>query len=348
MSIEPIRYGIAGLGRAGWEIHAKQLRDRDDAHIVAVTDPLEDRRRQAEDELGCRAYTQLEDMLCQADLDVVVIATPSAAHAGDTLAALGADKHVVVEKPMGMNVEEADAMISAADQAGRKLFVHHNWRFMREFTYLRGVAQSGLIGELFHIGLHVASYARRFDWQTLARNGGGVLNNTCPHFIDMILQLLGAPVVDVMGDLQQIAAAGDVEDHVKALMRTANGCTADMEISSAQNVAADLPRWILCGSRGTVTCDGKQAVIRWYDAKDVQPIEAVDTAAAGRKYQSDQLPWQEKTVPAVGPDVGGFYDNISAVLLHGAKLYITPESSRQVIEVTARIRAGTKFSGALN
>lgn len=347
MSRQPIRYGIAGLGRSGWDIHAKQIRDREDGCIVAVTDPLEDRRRQAEGDLSCRVYTQLEEMLSQSDIDVVVIATPSATHAADTCAALRAGKHVVVEKPMAMNLEEADLMISAAEQADRTLFVHHNRRFNRELTYLCGVAQSGLIGTLFHIGIRLTSYSRRFDWQTLARNGGGLLNNTCSHYIDMILQLLGAPVVDVMGDLQQIASAGDVEDHVKALMRAANGCTADLEISSVQNVAAELPQWILCGSRGTVTCDGKEAVIRWFDARDVKPIEAVDTAAPDRQYQSDQLPWQEKTVPAVGPDVGGFYDNVAAVLLDDAKLFVTPESARQVIEVTARIRAGTKFDGTV-
>ena len=345
MSTESICYGVVALGRAGWDIHVRQLRDRPGARIVAVVDPLEERRRQAIDELSCQAYERLEDMLAQTDVEVVVIATPSFRHGPDTLAALRAGKHVVVEKPMAMSVAEADTMIAAATEADRKLFVHQNYRFKREFTHLREVAESGLIGRVFHIRNYMSGFARRFDWQTLAKNGGGVLNNTCPHFIDMILQLLGAPVTDLLGDLQQIAAAGDVEDHVKVFMRAANSCTADMEISSAENLATKLPKWILCGTCGTLTSDGKESVIRWFDPQAVDPLEAIDTAVPDRAYHSDQLPWQEKTVPTEGPDVGDFYDNVAAVLRRGEPMYITPESVRQVLEVMARIRQGTAFDG---
>ena len=345
MSTEPIRYGVVALGRAGWDIHVKQLRTRPDARIVAVADPLPERCQQAADELGCRTYTGLADLLAHADLEVAVIATPSERHGPDTLAALRAGKHVVVEKPMALSVAEADTMIAAAQAAGRRLFVHQNYRFKREFTHLRQVAESGQIGRVYHIRNYLSAFSRRFDWQTLSKHGGGVLNNTCPHFIDMILQLLGAPVKDVLGDLQQVAAAGDVEDHVKAFLRADNGCTADMEITSAQNLATALPKWILCGSHGTLTSDGERSVIRWFDPQAVAPLEAVDAAAPQRRYQSDELPWQQDTVDAVGPDVGDFYDNVAAVLRHDAPLYVTPESARQVIDVIARIRRGTSFDG---
>ena len=343
MSVEPIRYGVVGLGRSGWGIHVKDLRPRPEAKIVAIVDPLAERRQEAVDEFGCQAYERFEDMLRQDDIEVVVIATPSVNHCPETIAALRAGKHVAVEKPMAMNVDEADRMIAAAKEADQKLFVHQNYRFLREFTHLREVAESGLIGRLYHIRNYIAGFSRRFDWQTLAKNGGGVLNNTCPHFVDMILQLLGAPVTDVMGDLQQIASAGDVEDHVKVLLRAANGCTADMEISSAQNIAREMPKWILCGTCGTLTSDGKESVIRWFDPKEVKPIEPIDQAVPDRNYHSDELPWQEKTVKTEGPDIGGFYHNVLAVLRRGESMYVTPESVRQVIDVTARIRKGTAF-----
>ena len=348
MSTDPIRYGMVALGRAGWDIHVRQLRARPGARIVAVAEALEERRRQGADELGCRAYACLEDLLAQDEVEVVVIATPSACHGPDTVAALRAGRHVVVEKPMAMTVAEADAMVAAAQAADRRLFVHHNYRFKREFTHLRAVAESGLVGRVYHIRNYLASFARRYDWQTLSKRGGGVLNNTCPHYIDMILQLLGAPVTDVLGDLQQIAAGGDVEDHVKAFLRAANGRTADMEIANAQNIAGALPRWILCGSCGTLTCDGRESVIRWFDPQDVEPIEAIDAAVSDRGYHADQLPWQEKTVAPEGPDVGDFYDNVAAVLRHDAPLYVTAESARQVVDVSARIRQGTAFDGKVN
>lgn len=347
MSDEPIRYAIVGLGRAGWDIHVRQLRGRADARIVAVVDPVAERRDQAAAEFGCKAYARISQMLRQDEVETVVIATPSVMHGPDTKKALRAGKHVVVEKPMALSVAEADGMIRMAEQAGRKLFVHQNYRFFPEFTYLRSIVDSGILGRLFHVRLNLNSFSRRNDWQTLSRNGGGLLNNTCPHFIDQIVQLVGASAAQVMGDLKQIASAGDVEDHVKALVRFENGCTADVEVSTAENVAVPMPKWILCGTTGTLTHDGKQqqATVRWFDPAQVPPLQAIDGPAPERKYANQSLPWQERVEPAVGPDAGSFYDNVRAVLRDGADMRITPQSVREVLRIIALIRRGTTFPG---
>src|SRR3954462_15127283 len=91
---DPIRYGVVGLGRAGWGIHVHQLRGRADARIVAVVDPVEERRKEAEAEFpGCKSYTSLAKMLKQDDVEIVVVATPSADHAADTKKSLKAGRH---------------------------------------------------------------------------------------------------------------------------------------------------------------------------------------------------------------------------------------------------------------
>jgi scyllo-inositol 2-dehydrogenase (NADP+) len=342
----PIRYAVVGLGRAGWNIHVKQLRGRSDAQIVAVVDPLEQRRNDAVAEFGCKAYDSLDEMLKQRDIDVVIVATPSVCHGPDTKKALKAGKHVVVEKPMATSVAEADSMIRAAKAAKRKLFVHQNYRFFREFTFYEDVVCSGILGRVYHLRNYSSSFKRRNDWQTLVKNGGGVLNNTCPHNIDQILTLIGSPIVQVMGDLQQIASSGDVEDHVKAFMRAKNGCTADMEVTTAQNVAMKLPKWVISGTCGTLTSDGKSATIHWFDPTQVKPLPAVDGPVMTRAYgNDDELPWQTRTCEAIGPDVGDFYGNVFDVLRNKGKMRVTPESAREVIRVIAMIRKGTAFSG---
>jgi predicted dehydrogenase len=344
--MEPIRYGIVGLGRAGWEIHVKQLRPRADAKIVAVADPVAERLEQAKAEFGCKTYPNINKLLKQDDVEVVVIASPSVLHGPEAKKAFRAGKHVVVEKPMALSVAEADSVIKASEAAGKNYFVHQNYRFNREFTHLKHVVESGQIGKLFHVRNYISNFARRNDWQTLSKNGGGVLNNTSVHFLDMILQLLGGTIAQVMGDLKQVASAGDVEDHVKAFLRSDNGITADMEISSAENIAAALPKWILCGTHGTLTSDGKTSTIRWFDPSQVSPLEVIEGAAPDRKYgNSDKLPWQEQTVPAEGPDIGTFYDNVYAVLREGKPQHITPQSVRETMRVLALIRKGTAFTG---
>ncbi len=343
---EPIRYGIVGLGRAGWDIHIAQLRGRADAKIVAVADPVEERREQAVSEFGCKAYPNVNKLLKQEEVEVVVIASPSMLHGPEAKKAFRAGKHVVVEKPMALSVAEADSVIKASEAANKKYFVHQNYRFNREFTHLKAVAESGQIGRLFHVRNYVANFARRNDWQTLAKNGGGLLNNNSVHFLDMVVQLIGGTVTQAMGDLKQIASAGDVEDHVKALLRSDNGVTADLEISNAENINPPLPRWILCGTHGTLTSDGKTSTIRWFDPKVVVPLEVIEGAAPDRKYgNNDKLPWQEQTVPALGPDIGTFFDNVYAVVREGKPQHITPQSVRETMRVLAMIRKGTAFTG---
>ena len=83
MSNSPIRYGVAGLGRSGWNIHVANIRPRDDAELAAVVDPLQERRQEAKTEFGCQTYEELSQMLNQENIDVIVtekgIIPPSAA-----------------------------------------------------------------------------------------------------------------------------------------------------------------------------------------------------------------------------------------------------------------------------
>jgi predicted dehydrogenase len=251
----------------------------------------------------------------------------------------------VLEKPMATSLRDADSVIAAAQEAGRQLLVHQNYRFYPEFLHLREIVDSGLIGRVFHIRNYIAAFARRNDWQTLSKNGGGQLNNTGVHFLDQILQLLPGVVTTVAGDLQQIASAGDVEDHVKAFLKTSAGATADMEISFAQNVAMPLPKWIICGTHGTITNDGEKSIVRWFDPAAAPPLPAIDGPASDRKYgNDDKLPWQEKTIEVPARPHGAFYDHVTAVLRRGEPLRVTPQSVRETMRVLSLIRKDTTFS----
>jgi predicted dehydrogenase len=342
-----IRYAVVGLGRAGWGIHVHQLRARSDARLVAVVDPVAARRDEAVAEFQCRAYPTLAELLGLAgDVDVIVIATPSADHAGDAIAALRAGSHVVVEKPMATSLADADAMIRTADETATRLFVHQNYRLYPEFQHLKETVDSGLIGRLYHVRNYISTFNRRNDWQTLARNGGGQLNNTAVHFLDQVLQLLPGRVTAVTGDLRRIASAGDVEDHVKALIRTDAGATADIEISTAQNIALPLPKWVLCGTCGTLTSDGTRTTIRWFDPAAAPPLKVIDGPAADRKYgNADTLPWQERTIDLAPPPHGAFYDHVAAVLAGREAMRVTPQSVREVMRVMELIRASARADG---
>src|SRR6185295_17170388 len=97
----PIRTAIAGLGRAGWSIHVNGLKDRSDFKIVACIDPEPERRKEAEQLLGCRTFANWKDFLKDpGDTELAVIATLSTMHVPMSIEALKKGLHVLTEKPM--------------------------------------------------------------------------------------------------------------------------------------------------------------------------------------------------------------------------------------------------------
>lgn len=185
MSSQPVKAGVIGLGRSGWYLHALVMKGMPDRfEVTAVSDPLEERRNEAVQELGCTAYADPEQLIHDDRIELVVVATPSHTHADLAVRALEAGKHVLVEKPMCMNVEEADRMIEAAEKNDRLLTAYQLRRLDPDYIRLKEIIDSGILGPLVLVKLARNSYRRRNDWQTLRKFGGGMLNNWGSHIVD--------------------------------------------------------------------------------------------------------------------------------------------------------------------
>ncbi len=342
----PLRVAVIGLGRAGWDIHVNHLKGRTDFALAACVDPLADRRAQAEGELKVKTFPDLKSLLRAKLADLVVVATRSVDHAPDSIAALKSGCHVVCEKPMATTLKDTDRMIAAAKAAKRQLFIHQNYRWHDDSRHLREIIDSKVLGDVYEIRARWIGYARRNDWQTLRKNGGGVLNNTGPHLVDTMLQLLDAPCVNVWSDLKHLKDAGDCEDHVKLILRGKNGRVCDLEVSTA--VALPSPKWTLLGTAGAMTSDGTTSKLRYFDPARAPALKAVDGAVPGRKYgvvgTKDELPWVEETRPTKPTAPGGnFYDNVAGVLLRGEKMIVTPPQAREIMRVIGVAKKGTPF-----
>ncbi len=339
---KPIKTAVIGLGRSGYDIHLRRMRGDDRFRITAVTDWLPDRREEVQREFGCAVYPDHQALLHDADAEVVVVATYSSTHPSVTRDILRSGRHAICEKPIADSVAAAQSMIAAADKAGKKLLVHHNYRFFAETRHLLEVVQSKRIGEVFEIRMRSFDFSRRNDWQTFQKFDGGVLNNTCPHFLDIGLQLLGAPVVDVFCDLRLISDVGDAEDHVRVVLRAENGRVYDMEVSSACKFPE--PKWTVLGTHGTLVSDGRTSTIAWFDPKKLGKLRPIETPLPGRVYGNDDvIPWQTEEVPSAGPAIGDFYDNVWAVLRERKPLVVKPEEALEVVRVTQRAKRASRF-----
>lgn len=328
----PVKVGVIGLGRAGWHIHIARLRDDPRFCVSAVNDTQEERLHQAQTELGSQTFSDYDDFLKNADCELVIIASQSVDHATHTIKALESGRHVVVEKPMAMDTAEAQRMIDAAQAAGRELFVHQNYRYSPDLRHIQDVIQSGLLGRVFEIRIRVLNFARRNDWQTLQKFGGGNLNNTCPHFIDASLVLLEAPLKMMFADLQLTTDVGDADDHAKIILKGENGRVIDLEVSTS--CAFTEPQWTVLGTAGTLRSDGETSEIKYFDPAELKPLEVEEGAPANRGYgNAEELPWREETRSSLAEVPTDFYDNVFAVLRNDAPMDILPEQVMEVMRV---------------
>lgn len=152
---------------------------------------------------GVRKHDELEKIINDPEIDLLDICLPSYMHREVTLAALKAGKHVLVEKPIALSVEDADAMVAAAQQAGRALMVGQVLRFFPEFAYVKQVMDSGEYGVL--AGLHLKRVISRpnwsrDDWFSDPSKTGGPVVDLHIHDTDFVHYLFGMP--------QQVFASG--------------------------------------------------------------------------------------------------------------------------------------------
>ena len=342
---EPIRVGIIGLGRSGWAIHAAALAAMDEYDVVAVADPIAERRAEAEQRFGCAAYAEPDELIGDAHVELVVVATPSHTHVPLAVDALGAGKHVIVEKPMAPSVADLDIMTAAAEKADRVLTSFQNARFDPMFLAIQSVIDSGRLGELVLIRRNLHRFARRADWQTLRKFGGGELPNTASHLIDQVLLLLDDGPLDVFADLRRTLAPGDAEDHVKLCLRAATGPTADIESTAV--VATPQPAWMIAGTAGGLVSTPDGLHVRWHDPTTLTDLQADEGAVPGRRYGLDeQIEWHTETIDVEPPGAERntrYYHALARTLRHGADLHVTPASVRRQIQTIESARQLTGF-----
>ena len=331
-SAGPIRAAVVGLGRAGWTLHLQPMFNHGGFQVVGVVDPLAERCREAVELTACQVFSSLPELLNKSDAELVVVATPSHTHFADIRKVLLSSRHCIAEKPLAFSTQEATELVALARRKRRKLFVHHAHLHAPPYNHLRSIVDSGKLGPIFSIQASWASYARRWDWQTLKKFRGGQLNNTCPHMLSIILPLLGSKVVSVYANLRNIKDVGDAEDHVHLVLETETGISANIISSGALAISG--PQWILAGKYGACSFDGKTSHLRYYDPAKAPQLKVIEGAAPNRQYLREQLPWIEENIEAGSGNCPSFHENVHTVLTAGARQIVTPESAADVVRVT--------------
>jgi predicted dehydrogenase len=160
-----IRTAIVGCGRIS-DLHELGYRGRDDARIIAVCDTKRSRAREKAGAWGVeKVYTDYGELLADPEIDLVELLVPHYLHAGMTVSACEAGKHISVQKPMALTAAEAGRMVAASEKAGVVLRVYENFRFYPPHVRAKEMIDAGEIGEPQMIRMHVGTGKSETEWK---------------------------------------------------------------------------------------------------------------------------------------------------------------------------------------
>ena len=230
---------VIGLGAIHMN-HVRAIQALPYCSIVAVCDIDETKLAAKTQELHCAGYTDYREMLEQEEIDVVHICTPHYLHAPMAIYALEHGCHVLVEKPMGMNSLETEAMIQAAEASGRQLGICFQNRYNPTVRRIRELIDQGALGKFISSKTIVswnrdASYYAQGAWRgTWREEGGGVLINQAIHTMDLTQWLAGLPVdVQAQTSCFRLGDAIEVEDTAHGYFHYADGATGVFYLTNA-------------------------------------------------------------------------------------------------------------------
>ena len=224
-----MKIAFAGTGYIS-KVHARAAQTCG-LELVAVVNHKAESMAAFGNEFGItRQYKDIEEMLKDGQIDAVVVSTPNYLHSPQTIAALNAGIHVMVEKPMAMNTPEAEKMYEASRRTGATLMVAHCWRFDQDVLWLKGQLEK--LGKIIRTkGIGVHTHWGPAGWFTKKEfAGGGAMADMGIHALDTARFLLGDPKpVSVYAKIGTYYKDFDVDDTGTIIVEWDNGATSFIE-----------------------------------------------------------------------------------------------------------------------
>ena len=332
--------GVVGYGPFGamGYLHGLAATETDGLALVAAADSVSERlvaaRADFPDLVG---HDSADALAADPAVDIAIIATPPVLHAELALALLRAGKHVVIEKPMCLRREDADAIIATAAEHDRVVTVHQSRRWDRDWLALRHLVDNGEIGDVFNAETFVGGFEHPCRaWHSEESISGGAIYDWGSHHVDWILQLYGSSPSRVLcsshtrvwhdtTNVDQLSLWMQWDDGREATFRQSDVC------------AIRRPKFHIEGTRGTIEghyrplVDDRIVPGRGHVADVSHHAEApVDLTVA----TYDGMLGVRTSTAAPAPSPGwGFHRNLADHLLLGEPLAVRPEESRDVVAV---------------
>ena len=331
--------GIIGFGGMAGHHYTQLSKGNTKVEIKGVFDLNPDRLKVAE-EKGLVAYKSKEELLCDPEIDIVLVATTNEVHADLCIEAMKCGKHVICEKPVTPTADELLSVMEAAKKYNKVFTVDQNRRTNKDFVLMKRTVESGVIGEPYVIESRVeGSRGMPSGWRTIKALGGGMMLDWGVHLIDQLMYMYYDVKVTSVYCTKNSIQYPEVDDNFRMVMTFENGVEARIEVATNNYITH--PRWYVLGKNGTLqiddwNCEGK--VVRCIDKEDKWAEEIVYTKAGPTKTMAPRNPNSVETIELHEPE--GVEDNLDPVYrqmtdaIEGkCELKIKPEEALRVIKV---------------
>jgi predicted dehydrogenase len=333
-----LRVGISGYGLAGRVFHAPLLASCGFEVVGAVTNNPERIDQFSKDFPGAQVFDSIHSLVTQ-ELDLVVVASGNTAHVSDAIAAMSAGMHVVIDKPVGLNLTEVQQVAASARTYGVGAIPFFNRRWDSDALTIKKVIAEGVLGEIFRLDsrferFRPGSTPKNWREEQSAAQGGGLLLDLQPHLISTALDWFG-PAELGYSSVREIRGMSD--DDVTVVLNHASG--VDSYLSASAIIGAPGPRIRLSGSNGTLIInelDGQEALLR-EGKKPLNGIWSEPVTSVATLHRGDEV----ISYPSIGGNYGAFYLAIEAGIRSGAAWPVTIEEALAVTQILdqARLRS---------
>ncbi len=264
--------GIVGCGFVANMKHLPALSNISEAEIVAIFDVNQARAEEAGAKFAPDAviHKTFDELISDNNVDTVYILTANSTHSEYAIKAMQAGKHVLCEKPMAMNLDEAERMLEISEKTKKKLTIGYQCRLIPEVVYLKQLCDKGTLGDIYYAKALAVRRRAVPTWGSFLdkeAQGGGCLIDMGTHAIDLALHLMNNyEVASVMGNTYNYLGKNptdanafgkwdpdkfEVEDSAFALIRMKNGATISVDCSWALNtLLVQENKTVLCGTKG--------------------------------------------------------------------------------------------------
>jgi predicted dehydrogenase len=329
-TMDKVRIGVIGTGGMG-SGHCSILPQIEEAQLTAVCDIAPDVAKETSEKYGVPGFEKAEDLLDSGLADAVIIATPHYFHPPIAIEAFRRKIHVMSEKPISVTVSAADAMIAAAKESGCVFGVMYQMRSLGRTRIARKLIEEGRLGEIYRTSLVMGWYRSQayYDsggWRaTWAGEGGGVLINQAPHFLDIYTWLGGMPA-RLTGRTRTRIHDIEVEDEAFATLEYPGGAHGYLYASTTEAPGHEMLE--VCGDRGKIMLHGGS--MKFWEMETPIRRHSREATEVWSGPQAVEVPLD---IPEGGGSHADITRNFCRAILHGEPLIAPGVEGIHAVEI---------------